>query len=254
MDGSLRGMTRSISLSRLKLPRLRATSALALANALLQQAEGQPLAPHVKAGLDTVQEDRDGLLAALGLKTGAEPPPGVREADIDEDMAWAMLRDFLKVWGQLPGPLGESSSKTSTAVFGSEGLSFVQLPVEEEKAVGDAKLKIIDEHGHAKVIESLGGQPILEHLRGVHARYGAAIAAAQEAEQIESPRVREPMETLLDSLQTYVTRVAGTVERKLPETRKAAEHLLYPLLSWERSSGTPGPAQPPVNPPPPPAS
>jgi hypothetical protein len=73
------------------------------------------------------------------LKTGAEPPPGVREADIDEDTAWAILRDFLKVWGQLPGPLGESARKTSMAIFGSEGLSFVQLPVEEEKAVGDAK-------------------------------------------------------------------------------------------------------------------
>lgn len=60
--------------------------------------------------------------------------------------------------------------------------------------------------------------------------------------------------TLLDFLQTYVTRVAGTVERKLPETRKAAEYLLHPLLSWERSSGTPGPAQPPVNPPMPPTS
>jgi len=244
-------MNKPISLSKLRLPRLRATGALALADALIHQTQGQPLSAHVKAALDELTEDRDALRSALGLKTATEETPGVREADKAEDAAWGILRDFLEVWGRLPGAQGEAARKVQGAVFGEDGLMFVQLPVEEEKAVADAKLEIIDDKGQAKIIKSLGGQPILDHLRQVHERYGQAIHAAHAAEQAESPKIREPLSSLLGSLQSYVTRVAGSVERKQPETRKAAEHLLFPLLSWERGSTParePAPAKEPTPP------
>lgn len=234
------------------LPRLDATSAVALALLLVAAAEPEPepgapppepLPPPIAEALGEVKVDLKSLQVESAALEGAT---GIRSADLAEDNAFGSLRDWLAAWARLPPghPSGDSARKLLKRLF-PDGLGFVRLPVEKERAVADGKLAVIQDEGLGPAILALGGGPLLEHVQATHAAYGKIIDAAK-AGPADLPAIREKLDRLLDAMQIYTVRVMASVERDAPATQKRAEDLLRPLLEWDRSPPAP---KPPASPP-----
>ena len=232
------------------LPRLDAVSAVALSLLLIDAAEAPPLpdAPALPQSVADALADVRVEVAALQLANAAlDDKPGVRDADRAEDNAFTLTRDWLAAWARLPKghPLGDKARALLGRLF-ADGLDFIRLPVEQERAVAEGKLGVIAAEKLAPELAALGGASILAHLEETHAAYVAAIDAAKVAPP-ELLLVREKLDALADALQLYVVRVVATVERGKPETQKRADELLRPLLEWDRRNK---PAKPAKAPPP----
>jgi hypothetical protein len=218
------------------LPRLNAASAISLAQALEAAARVQASALQalsyvsIQEALQELTTDREALQAAV-VEAEAQNPGGIREADRREDMAISALHDLLAVWARLAEelPQGRVAERIYQRLFGNDGLSFIYLPVQEEWAVVDAKLFMVAFEGMDKSLAQVGAQPILEHLQGVHARYGEAIGTLGPAQLAEPAAVRERREALLASIRLYILRVVGAVDRRHPESAEVVRALLEPV-------------------------
>jgi len=196
----------------------------------------------VKAALEDMDEDRAALQAVLDSAPATESE--IREVDRLEDAAIGALYDLCGAWARLAGqiPEGDAGYEIGLRVFGKEGLGFVNLKPRSEWGVVETKLQIIEREGLEAQLAELGGAPMLAHLRKVHVRYGEVTGATKPIVPADSPLVGATRDALLESLRHYVAAVAGSVQRRKPETKELADTLLAPLATWE----TPKPKRKPA--------
>ena len=224
-----------------QLPRLDAHEAVALASSVEAGCVGpatgkrdKKLAATLIEVVDEIATDRAALQAAVAKAVAPPTPTGIRAADRLEDRAVKALIGLFEAWANIDEeqPLGALGARLNDQIFGSEGRSITQLPVKQEWAVVDSKLRLIEEQKLDAEIAQLGGTAILAHLKKVHIAYGLAVGTTKTPDAPESPDVAEKLAALLDSLRSYIVRVAGLVSRKRPETQALAERLLKPITNW----------------------
>jgi hypothetical protein len=225
------------------LPNVDADGAVALAQSL-ESASLDPennnkprkLPTAVRAALDDVIEDRKTLQEVLG--SAPAPEPEKKEADRKEDAAVGALYDLLRAWARVEGeiPEGDIAARLLAHLKDNEGTSFINWPLEREWSAVETRLQTITREKLEPEFEKLGATPILKHLRAVHKRYGEVVGTTKATAAVESPKVRESRDTVLDSIRHYVGAVAGSVLRKQPETRDLADLLLKPLTEWKSRS------------------
>ena len=235
------------------LPRLDANAAVALATEMEAAATDPKTGKRIKLPeavdeeVDTLVADRDALKAAIGEAGGAPTPSGIRHADRREDRVSRAFHAVAEGWSLLAEEfaLGEQAATLYDAVYGDEGIGFIQLPVRKEWAVVETKLDKIDRSpALQKTVVALGLQPMLDLYRGIHADYGKAIGVTQTPAVEESPAVREKLDALIATLRALVTAIAGSRRRTRPETFKLADRLLRPLTEFvdnaRKAQGTTG--------------
>jgi hypothetical protein len=220
------------------LPRLDANLACVLAQSLQaatrdENNKARKLPEAAKAALEDVEADRAALQEVLGGTPGTDSE--VREVDRLEDAAIGAIHDLCEAWTRLAGqiPEGDVGQDLGRRLFGNQGLSFVNLQPRSEWGVVETKLQLIEREGLEAQIAELGGAAMLAHLRKVHIRYGEVTGATKPIVSPESPQVREKLDALLESLRHYVAAIAGSVQRRKPETKELADALLAPLSKWE---------------------
>ena len=220
----------------ISLPRLDANQAAVLAQQLEAAAlddQGSPrvLPEAVQSALDDVKTDRAALQEALG---GAPTASDLRAIDRLEDDAIAALFVLIEAWARLAGqiPEGDIARSVGERLGVDEGLAFVNLAPREEWGVVETKLQVIEREQLDAQLAQLGAAPLLAHLRAVHARYGEATGATKASKAPDTALVRGRYDALRTSLRHYAAAVAGSVQRKKPETQALAEALLKPLASW----------------------
>jgi hypothetical protein len=161
-----------------------------------------------------------------------------READRTIDNAWSAFRSWVDGWKKLPVssyPHSAALLSLDAAVFG-EGLEFLNYAFEKEHSQSELRLAIIKKD-HEAVINALGGQPFLEHLRAAHAAYGNALRITAPTPDAPPPAdVRAAMDAVHAKLREYVTQVVASIRDDKPATKALAERLLRPLSEWETAA------------------
>jgi hypothetical protein len=187
----------------------------------------------VKAALDDVSEHRAALQEVLGSPSASES--ALKSADKREDAAVGALYDVLRGWARLEGeiPQGDVARRLLVHLKDDEGLSFINWSPPREWSAVETRLKIIEREKLDPAFDMLGATPVLKHLRSVHARYGEVTGATKPIVSQDSPKMRERLDALLDSIRHYVSSVTGSVQRKKPETKELADILLKPLAEWK---------------------
>jgi len=221
------------------LPRLDAEGAIALAQSLEAAAVQQRAVleqrgqTSVLEALDELASDREALASALlSLAASGQVRLDVREADRREDTAITVLHDLLAAWARLADEMfeGRTAEQLYHRLFGQDGISCVNLPVEQEWAAINHKLRIIADEGLADELARLGATSLLRHLRSVHEAYGQAIDGTQpQPPSSEPPAIRQRREALLASVRLYVLRVAASEDRRHTGSGELADALLRPL-------------------------
>lgn len=251
---TVRAMARSF-VPRTSLPVLDATGAVALAQQI--EAAANALSPKPPASVMSAVEDiateRLALQQVIGDQTQLDERPEVRSIDSLEDSAWSMPRDFLQLFSRLPAdhPAAQKAATVLARVYGNEGLTFTQLPVDKERAAADTRMMVIKKEKLDKVICELGGQIFWDFLCEIHPQYVATVESAKAAELKPSARIASTFDGLKDALDLFIVRTLATVDRKKPETMQRAEALLAPIHNYRathKPRGKQAPADPPVPP------
>ncbi|HEX2571215.1 MAG TPA: hypothetical protein VH877_16780 [Polyangia bacterium] len=152
---------------------------------------------------------------------------------LQEGAAIGALHDVCMAWKRLDGRVSQGDIAASLAdrLF-PDGLSFVTSSPKNVWGVVETKLKIIEHDNLEPQIAELGAAPALAHLRQVHARFGQVTGATGLLRADEPAQVRTHRQELEGSMRLYVVAVAGSIQRRRPETQALAEALLRPLLEW----------------------
>ena len=100
-------------------------------------------------------------------------------------------------------------------------------------------------------LKALGGEPFLTELQSAHDAFQAVVLATPAAKLDKTSLLAD----LKDAMQTYVTRVQATVDRKDQSTADRATRMLQPIPDWKAktarekkpsSKGKPGPQPAPT--------
>ncbi len=222
------------------LPKLTASSAVALAEQLLttaaaEKGDGLPVLierPRVRVEV-----------ALLGLRVELTPQETVDtqlaiSADWTVDGAWRSLHDWTSALTGMPDgsfPEQEQLRSFKATVF-KDGMTFINLSYREEWVQSEARLIATAEGGFEPVIEQLGGAPLLKNLKAAHARYGEVLGIRSAMKAEENPKIREKMTALLAAMKSYVLKVAAWADPEDAASETLSAALLLPLLKWKRSS------------------
>lgn len=223
----------------ISLPRLNAFQAAALAQALSAatlDADGNPLTlpSIVQSAHDEMKEDLETLLHGLG--TLSEDSPEAQEVDDQIDRIISAFIRLHRLWAELEQDLPEAqaAARVLAHIDDDEGLSFVRRRKAEEWTIIEAKLQTITRENLVQDIGAIGAAPIYQLLLTTHARYGEVTGMTKPLAPSKAPAIGEKFEQLKDSIRQYAMAVAGSIERKKPETQVLADQLLKPLAEWPK--------------------
>lgn len=240
-------MTRSFNpVDLITVPRLRATSALALGAALIAAARGARNLP--TSLVDPVER----LEKAHGeLRTSRQYQRDVRSlgagaatvADQQLDATWSGLHSFLTGWTKLPStPEGLEQGRRARAVLERifpEGLRFLNLPYREQWGESQTRVDRLDEPAIAEHMSALGGGAFVRAIGVAHANYGAALhVTKRKAELAERVNVREPLDKFWGAVRSYALRVSSYLDehRDDADAQQIGYALLEPLATWKKGS------------------
>jgi hypothetical protein len=223
------------------LPRLDIAGAVALAQSLEGAAlakkkstgKATKLPPHIAGNLDAMRALRLAAQTEMGRTAGTSAD--IRGADREEDLAVRALHGVIAAWALLAGriPEGSVAEELIAALF-ADGVGFINTPVLKEWAVVEAKLATIDAEVVAK-LTTLGGVPLLDHLRKVHVVYGDTIGATKPVAVAAGPKVGKARSALIAAIRQYVTAVAGNVVTGASKSAALSKRLLSPLTKKAKS-------------------
>lgn len=228
-----------------RLPRLTAADAIALATALATRAEAMTgLPPSITRELGRMRQRLN------TLRQGAETRVQERsESDSKDvwnralDAAWAATRSWCKGWGLLP--LAEHASQAASArkleaMLFPDGLRFTLLPYREQWVESQARLGLIEKEGLAAIFAALGGQAFLDCVRKTHDDFGRALGLTQVAEPPASGSiVRDGRDELKASMRRYIMQVTAHADPDDPASVALADDLLLPVTTWQARPATP---------------
>ena len=230
------------------LPRLDASSAESLCEALLTQAkqEGELAAPIADAAKAVKLAAAALGEAARARLESVRSEDGRLEAHRAVAAAWKALYDFVKVWAQRPG--GGEKTLLAQRVLGAifqDALGFMRSPYRTAWTESEHRLKWFAEDELEEAFGELGGAAFLEDVRAAHKKYGAALAIKKaQAPSRELPSVRAPLDEVLGTLRKYVLQVVAHGETGSEGAKEQSMRLLAPLADWS-SVRTKAPARAP---------
>lgn len=242
------------------LPRLDATAAAALGEALYSEASHiKKLPASIASAVKPLGKALEVLHEALRgrLDVAAPTTPGKRAADLNEDTAVSTLYDWLSALARLPAgmPEGEQARQWIAELF-PDGVSFLKLPYAKEWAEVEARLSKIKLNGYDKPMQELGGRPFLTFVNKAHKVYGETLgitSARPDAEAKDTAALRDAWQGQLQAIRFYVLRVLSHIEPEDQATSALAARLLRPLTEWKsrsvKATAAPPPPATPSSPP-----
>ncbi|HEU4411004.1 MAG TPA: hypothetical protein VFS43_37475 [Polyangiaceae bacterium] len=254
-------MARPPALDLVSMPRLPASTAVAMGTELLAKADAREALP---PGLDKARGRLEEALERLrASRSVLEDAPvidavAVAEADHDLDTTWSALHSFLQGWAKLPGKDEErgAAQVLLDAVF-PNGLKFTQLTFKLEWAESQARLERLEEEYYTGLLKKLGGVPFLEELREVQQAYGEALMITSPPGPPKSARTHEhaPLQEFVEALRLYVVQASAHAETGEGDAQAFVNDLLAPFTTWlssvrarrakdKKPGGTPPPAGP----------
>jgi hypothetical protein len=216
------------------LPRLSASGAVALGQALLTVAKGKTHLPElIGQRLVALEAAHTALCDALGNQAQVLPDPQrARNADLATDQTWSAFHDWLIGWGKLRGPEAESARTMYSVLFPTK-LKFTRLAYRLEWAEAEARLGRIAKEGFDRKIEQMGGSVFLEQLKAAHRAYGEALGITAEGQDAAAAGLREPLDRFLSKLRAYVLAVAAYADDPDEVSVAFTDALLIPLRQWK---------------------
>lgn len=215
------------------LPRLTATKASTLAQALLSTAaEDKKLPAAVEKARAALEEAR----AALEKELAAAVAPGgdtqrARDADHVEDAAWSALHDWLQGWSKLPAKRPES--KTAQAILATlfpGGLDFTRVAFTAEWSEVETRIGLMKTGKLDAEIRALGGEAFLETVDEAHKEYGAALGVrGGVSEPPKRAQLGPALAALLKAVRVYAAKVMNLVESDDPKSASRVAKLLAAL-------------------------
>lgn len=233
----------------ISLPRLGTAGAVALGQGVITAAKLQAdLPPLIMNRLTQLEAAYAELHEALSEQERVLPDPSLaRSADLAEDQAWSAFHDWLQGWTKLPAANAEKARAMYPVLFPSR-LKFTKLQYKLEWAEADARLTRIGSEGFDRIIEGLGGKPLLDHLRQTHNAYGAALGITAQGADPSTIALREPLDRFLTKLRAYVLAVAAHADEADELSVTLTESLLLPLHQWKSRPADTSSASPPTSP------
>ncbi len=234
------------------LPRVDTDGAIALASALESAAE--PFAPHDGLVLSGLNEVKSRRIAAQQTRESGDPlgTPTVKAIDIIEDLGISVLVKGTKLIAQLAEhtPEGKIAADLDARLF-NDGLDYVNYKVEQEWAVVDSKLQVIQSENLEPQFAQIGLGHVLAFVKQTHLHYGEVIGVTKA--EAESKALGGARKVLMDALRVYVARVMATEEAGNAQSQARVRAMLKPLDDWRVNKSSPKKAAPPDAPPAPPA-
>jgi hypothetical protein len=208
------------------LPILSLSGAVTLSLLLEQAAAAESkLSASVNSALADTASARQAAQEALAGEAPADPA-SVRPAELVVDQHWKLVRDYLQVWADLGVDESAQAQSALDSVFGADGLAFTKLRAEEQLTESAARLQRPELEA---TLKALGGEPFFTELQAAHEGFEQAVMKAPSAKLDKTSLLAD----LKDAMQTYVTRVQATIDRKDQSTADRATRLLQPIPDWK---------------------
>lgn len=227
-----------------KLPRFTVPEMLALmaqveaeAGAIVAEREAaqRPLPDFVKKALSRISQARVGLEEAVQQRDVSEGTSAAqRQSDRKMDDAWKAFEAFVKAWSMLDDgatPGQAEAHKLYDLVIG-DGMGFITLPFELEWQETKKRLEIIDRQGLAPLIEQLGGERFLAHLRQCFEEYGAVLQLSPRP--ADTSALRAQWEAAYGAVRHYFAKLVALEDPEEPQTQVMVRRLLRPIVEWQQ--------------------
>jgi len=238
----------------IRLPKLNAAETSVLATALLTAAETE--AAKTKKGTlpPTLEPARQRLIASTAaLNTAQTPqkpatdPNAQKSAHAAVDNAWNALHGWLTGWTLLPGDNQDAATQLWDLLF-AKGTAFLKAASKIEYQESEVRLRAISADDEA-LIDSLGGTPLLAHLREVHAAYGAALGITEVAEAPLKTTVKGELAACQADIRNYLAKVIAYADPDVEGSEDLSAALCEPFDTWQtarkkRPSVSPAPTPP----------
>lgn len=237
-------------------PAVGAASGVTLGVAVLSALPVSAPAPVKRAG----KRLRTSTLAlqAAWRKAREVPPPPVdrRAADHRLDVAWSATDRRLGAYADLPEtcPAAKRSAEIRHKLF-PDGLSFVNLPHDQEWAESDRLLAEIKADKLESDLDQLAGPDFLKEVRAAHEAFGVAFGITKaEAPPPDVALVAGPLRDLQAEVRSYALQVSAAADDD-PGFAEAARAALAPIdraraaAARQSGSASTGAAGPPPAPP-----
>ena len=230
-------MTRTFEASDIiMLPRLDASSAVALGEALITQAKEEELdeviarsAKHLRQAVAALSE-----VASGRLENGGDDDRS--EAHRRWAAAFKATHDFLVGWTELPEDAGGERARIARRVYAAmfvDGLRFVRLPYATAWAEGAHRLKWLADQELDEALRELGAGPFLDELYAAQKEYGNALGIKKAMPASVTPSIRDALAEVRGRLRKYVVQVAAHGESETAGAKEQAARLLAPLVRWQ---------------------
>jgi hypothetical protein len=210
-------------------PTMNAASGISLAQALLASVpkDGSPLTQRrarvLRTALVTLQT---AWASRAPRKTDARP------ADRATDTTWSALHGRLDAYASLDPeqvPRAKRAAELVELVY-PDGLSFLQLPFNEQHAECDRRLRQIDDEGLDRDIDAIAGKEFLVEVRRTHVLYGEALGITKsEKAPAEETTIAEHLRTLSQAMNAYTLAVLTLIEDDDPSSVTMVRNALLPL-------------------------
>jgi hypothetical protein len=189
----------------------------------------------------------DALDIAQTPAEAATDPQAQKHADDVVDNAWGAFNDWLLGWTRVPAENQDAATKLYDMLF-TEGLAFLKAKYKTEYAESDARLRALTPD-HEALIETLGGTPILQHLRDAHAAYGVALGVTEVQPTPTKTTIRAELDAVRAALRDYVAKVVAYEDPDIEGSAELVAALLAPLLAWHATKKHKAAAPPDPTPP-----
>jgi hypothetical protein len=226
-------------------------------------AAAQIEADKTKKGVlpNQIESPRQRLITSLAaLQAVIEPvvpstdPQAQKKADHDVDTAWDVMHGWVYAWATAPNDNQEAASELFQLWFGN-GLGFLKAAYVVEYQESDSRLRALTADQES-LIETLGGTPLLQHLRDCHEAYGLALGITAPKAAPAKKGVQTELSALRAALRDYIGRVCTYADPDIDGTTELATALLVPVTTFKfpkvtRQTKSPNPAPTPPVPAPP---
>ena len=175
-----------------------------------------------------------------------------RTTDLWMDLAWSAMVGRLDSYASLPKakyPLAARAEEIRGILLAKDGLSFVNLPYDEEWAESAKRISKITEGGLAPDLDQICGPEFRENLIAAHEAYGKVAGTTQKLDKAERVATAEPLRNLQIAIGRYGRQWAAVAEDSA-EWQAKAQVALAPIdrLRARQAAGSKAPEPEVVDP------
>jgi hypothetical protein len=234
-----------------RLPNMNALETASLATDMLAAAGTEAASAKNNQLPASLEPARQRLVTSLAILVAARLQPGAADANTQQhaddviDNAWGAFHDWLVAWTRVPLASQAFANQLYELLF-HNGLGFLSSPYKVEHKQSAARLRALGPD-HEALIHSLGGAPLLAHLREAHAAYGVALGISETKAAPSKTRAKSELNACRAALRDYIAKVLAYEDPDVEGSTELAAALIQPLVDWQnanqqRATTTPAPA------------